>query len=112
MAQTNITVTFTDDSVVKLPILPIHRVAFERHFGVPFGSLQDEPFEERLLWLGWHSAVKGRPNPPTFDEWLETVAALGGGDTEEEADPLGKTAPSGESLPSPSSPVPASPSID
>lgn len=114
MAQMTMTAHHANGESTTATVLPLHRVAFERHFKVPFASLRDEPFEERLLWLGWNATTSGRPNPPTFDVWLETVTSIdlgGGRDESEDEVPLDRTASSGTSLPSPSSPVPGSPSI-
>lgn len=98
-------VEMASGETVTVNVPPLTQVAFEREFKMPLASLGDDPRLEYTYWMAWHAMTAGRPNKPTFDAWLETVAGLVGGD-EEEADPLDQTAPSGESLPAPSSPAP------
>lgn len=108
MAQMVISVNHTGGEVASATVLPVHRVAFERHFKVPFASLRDEPYEERLVWIGWFTTTRGRPNPPGFDAWLETVESVNISSSGGDAGPLDETASSGTSLPAPSSPAPGS----
>lgn len=114
MATITITVNHVSGEVASSPVLPVHRVAFERQFKVPFASLRDEPFDERLMWLGYYATTRGRQSPPTFDAWLEGIESvdIDIAVAEVDDDPLGKTASSGASLPAPSSQVPGSPSTD
>jgi len=107
MSKMTVTAHLSSGETSSGVVLPVHRVAFERHFKVPFSSLRDEPFEERLLWLGWHATSKGRPGALGFDQWLDQVESLDL-DSDEGDAPLDATANSGESLPQPSSPAPAS----
>lgn len=108
MAQIKVTARHVDGTAVDAVVLPVHRIAFERQFKVPFMSLRDEPFDERLMWLGWFTTTRGRQGAPAFDAWLETLEAVDIEVAEVDANPLDETASSGTSLPAPSSPEPGS----
>lgn len=114
MEMMQMTVAYSDDRTETVTVLPVTRVAFERHFKVPIASLEAEPFEERVLWLAWHASARGRPNLPGYDAWLETIIGVelhvDEDDEVTEPDPLARSGSPGSSLPSPSSPALASPS--
>lgn len=96
-----ITVEMASGETLEVEVHPVTQVAFEREFKMPLASLGDDPRLEYSYWLAWHASQRGRPNALKFDDWLETVDGLSAGaddpDIEDDADPLGATAPSGGS---------------
>lgn len=84
------------ESVVR--ILPVDRLAFERHFKQTWIS---EPiFEEHFLWMGWQVSKREGLTSADFDEWAATVADWflndsAAAEAEAEADAVDPTTTSG-----------------
>lgn len=104
-----ITIRHTDGSTSEAKVTPTAQVAFERQYKVGIAALGDASTlrMEYMYWLAWFDTTVGRPNRPSFDDWLATVEELVSDVEEPEPSPLVVTPPSGGSLPLPSNPAPA-----
>jgi hypothetical protein len=75
----SMTINYLDERAVKVTVLPVTQVAFERHFKCAFSSaFAEAPAFEHVLFLAWHAARTGLE----FDPWLETVAGVDLGDAD------------------------------
>lgn len=61
------------------PILPADLMRFERHFAVPWETIQSDPKMEHVLYLGWLSAKRTKRTDSEFEDWADTVTDVGGG---------------------------------
>jgi hypothetical protein len=88
MLELSMTVNYQDERTVKVTVLPVTQVAFERHFKCAFAAAFNEdvkPSFEHIYFIAWHAARSGLE----FDPWLETVAGIEFG----EATPVDPTNP-------------------
>jgi hypothetical protein len=87
MKKLEMTVRYLDGTSADVRVLPVTEVAFEREFKKGIASFAEDPHNEHLYWLAWHSCRNGAG----FDAWLETIETV---ELEvEEATPTGPAQP-------------------
>jgi len=77
----NLAVTYNDGTVKELTAQAADLVAFETKFDLSVAKLEKEVRWTHICFLGWHVEKRTGATKAEFDDWLETVAEIGFGET-------------------------------
>jgi hypothetical protein len=83
MMKVALHVDYSDGSGVDVVATAPDLLAFERHFDKPFTVFGTDMRLEYVLWLAWRSLNRQGKTSLEFDPWIETVANVGLGESEE-----------------------------
>jgi hypothetical protein len=77
----NLSVTYNDRTAKELVAQAADLVAFETKFDISVAKLEKEVRWTHICFLAWHVDKRTAGTKLEFDDWLESVAEVGFGET-------------------------------